>query len=80
MKKLETFFFKYFSESTKDNEDSWVRWAFALLLIVLALGAVITDQTGNLMASRVFLSVFNIIFVPFGVLWIIVWFYHNRKF
>ena len=79
MKKLEAFFFKYFSESTKDSEDSWVRWAFAILLLAIGMGVAITDSNGYEVAARVLVYIFNAIFVPFGVLWIIVWFYHNWR-
>jgi len=79
MRKLEQFWFKYFSYATKDNEDSWVRWAVATYLSGLASVGIIADVLGVKDLAEFSFTALLISFAIFGTLWIIVWIYHNIR-
>jgi hypothetical protein len=76
MRKLEEFWFKYFSRSTlNDDKTNWVRYIVYLILCIPAIIAVAADRMGR--DWRVPLYIFIGLFGTFAVLWIIVWIYHK---
>jgi len=79
MRKLEQFFFRYFSQSTQFSEDAWLRWAFYTFLFVLVAGGILNENLGAPIIAKIFFFSFAGIFTTFGILWIIVWFYHNWR-
>lgn len=80
MRRLEIFFFKYFSTSTIDNDDdNWLRYLVALILFTPALLGIVLDTTGRPISALLCFILFMALMVIFGVVWIIVFFYHNWR-
>lgn len=76
---LEEFYFKYFSGSTANSENGWVRYVvYGVMFIPLTLGLFFTI-IGLIDLARFFGNVLLIMLIPFAVVWIIVYFYHNWK-
>ena len=77
--KLEVFFFRYFSESTIDTKDWWVRYVFGgVMLIPMGLGFVFT-VLDKYIPAKICTLTFTGMLVVFSALWITVWFYHRHK-
>lgn len=74
---LEEMFFRFFSESTQYTKDGWVRFVVYILFVIPLVVAVVLDQTGH--DYRPAMVIFAALFLPFCILWIITWFYHNWK-
>jgi len=79
MRKLEQFFFRYFSTSTLYAEDAWVRWAPYSAMMALVAGGIFSESLGAPILAKILFFSFAGIFTTFGILWIIVWFYHNWR-
>lgn len=79
MKKLEQFFFRYFSAATQFSEDAWVRWTFYIFLVALVAGGIFSENLGAPILAKIFFYSFAGIYTTFGILWIIVWFYHKWR-
>jgi len=78
MKKLEQFFFRYYSYDTlNDDRYNWLRYVTAIIFLIPVVGAVVLDLLN--INCRIPLCVFMGLFLPFCVLWIVVWFYHNWR-
>jgi hypothetical protein len=77
MKKLEIFFFRYFSQETFGNKDGWVRNVVAIIMFIPFLTAFTLTVIGK--NAKIPTYIFMGLLVPFAVLWIIVWFYHNYR-
>ena len=78
MKRLEEFMFKYFSWSAfVSDKYGWVNYTlFGIFITPLIIG-VILDQLGKDYIPA--LIVFGCLFLPFCLVWITVWFYHNWR-
>jgi hypothetical protein len=78
MKKLEEFWFKYFSGSTKDDERyNWLRWTWYCFLLSLVLAGVILDCFNR--NWRVPIYTFLGLLVIFSGIWIAVWIYQRWR-
>jgi hypothetical protein len=77
MRKLETFFFRYFSFETLNTKDSWVRYTWAAILTSLAMIACILNATTG--KGQILILIFITLFTIFALLWILVFFYHNWR-
>jgi hypothetical protein len=77
MKKLEEFWFRYFSYSTINSKYGWVRYLwYVILLIPLVIGVVLDLFHKN---GHVPLFIFLGMFGSFAIVWMVVWFYHNWR-
>ena len=74
---LEEMFFRFFSESTQHTKDGWVRFVVYLVFLIPIVVGVVLDQIGKNYLPAI--TVFAVLFLPFCLLWIITWFYHNWK-
>jgi hypothetical protein len=79
MRKLEQFWFKYFSYATKDNEDSWVRYAVVAVFTLICAVAIYSDVQGYEALAEILFDTFLYLFLAFGITWIVVWIYHNIR-
>ena len=79
LRKLEEFYFRYFAQSTIESEDIWLRAMVSLTMILTALTAVVFDVLLLPKLARVTLFIFAGEMGIFGLLWIIVFFYHNWR-
>ena len=76
---LEEFYFKYFSSSAAHSKDGWVRYlVYGIMSIPFTLGFFFT-VIGFIDVARFFGNVLLIMLIPFAVVWIIVYFYHDWK-
>lgn len=76
---LENFYFKYFSGSTADSKDGWVRYVvYGIMFIPLVLGLFFT-VIGLIDLARFFGLVLMWMLLILAVPWIVVYFYHNHK-
>lgn len=76
---LEKFWFRYFSSSTLDSKDYWVRYiVYGIMMIPFSLGFLFTIlELSDLVGICSYILAGML--VPFAIVWIIVWFYHNWK-
>ena len=79
MQKLETFFFKYFSYATRNDENSWVRYALVAFFTIICACGIYCDVMGYENLAKVLFDSFLYLFTAFGILWIITWFYHKWR-
>lgn len=79
MRKLEQFWFKYFSYATKDDDNSWVRWAVATVFVLLSISGTVADMQGYEALAKILFDIFIILFTAFGFTWIVIWIYHNIR-
>jgi Flp pilus assembly protein TadB len=77
MYRLECWWFKYFSYATVESKDQWLRWVVYLAIFIPALTGCILDFL--FIGGFVFEMIAVGILVPFSILWITVYFYHNRR-
>jgi hypothetical protein len=77
MRKLEEFWFRYFSESTLNTKDCWVRYVVALILAFPYIVGILLDILGMDYTIPVLIGV--VLMVCFAALWITVWFYHENR-
>lgn len=76
---LENFYFKYFSSSTADTKDSWVRYVvFGVMLIPFVAGMWFT-AVGFMNLAQFFGDILFVLVTIFAVPWVIVYYYHNYK-
>lgn len=79
MRKLEAFWFKYFSYSTLGNEDDWVRYAVVVFLTAVAIAGITCDVLDKRTLAKVLLNSYGILLLLFGIIWIVIYFYHNYR-
>ncbi len=78
MKKLEQFWFRYYSQATVNNDnDNWLRYVTAIVLFIPAAIAVILDVLGG--NGTIPIIIFILLMVLFSITWIVVYFYHNWR-
>jgi hypothetical protein len=77
--KLEELWFKYFSSSTLDSKDCWVRYVvYGIMFIPFVFGFFFTI-IGYMDLARLCGWILVAMLVPFAVVWIIIWIYHYWK-
>lgn len=77
MRKLEIFWFRYFSYSTTDSKDGWVRWVVTgVMFFPAVIGAIMDINDRNALP---WIWIYIGLMVAFAVVWITVWFYHNWR-
>ena len=76
---LEDFFFKYFSSSTSDTKDSWVRYVVFGIMCIPFIAGIWFAVMGFINFALFFGKVLSIMLIPFAIIWIVVYFYHNYK-
>jgi hypothetical protein len=79
MRKLEQFWFRYFSEATLNTKSGWVRYAVAAFFGWTALLGVLFDVFGRHTPAKVLFIIFFLELLLFGLLWITAWVYHNWR-
>lgn len=79
LRKIEEFYFRYFAQLTIESEDIWLRAIISLIMILTALLAVVLDVLMLKQLARIVLFIFAGEMGVFGLLWIIVFFYHNWR-
>jgi uncharacterized membrane protein YhaH (DUF805 family) len=77
MRKLEQWWFRYFSYATKDNDDAWVRWLVMFILCVPCTIGCVLNLTHGKGQTWILISFFMLI--AFAIPWITVYFYHNYR-
>jgi hypothetical protein len=76
MKKLEELWFRFFSESTINTKDWWVRYVvYATMFLPMLTGVIINVVKGE-QFGLAWVLVGGGILVVFGIIWIVTWFYH----
>jgi hypothetical protein len=77
MRRLEEFWFKYYSTATACDENSWLRWmTYCIFSLPLLWASVANELGGNI---KIPLIIFLRMFLPFCLLWIIIWIYHTIR-
>lgn len=76
---LEEFYFKYFSESTADSDDGWVRYLIFGIMCVPPVSGFFFIILGFIDLARFFGSVCLCMLIIAAIVWIVVYFYHNYK-
>ena len=77
MRKLELFFFRYFSQETLDSKDGWVRRLVGLIMFVPFLIAFVLTIMWK--SAKVPTYIFMGMLIPFAIVWIVIFFYHNWR-
>jgi uncharacterized membrane protein YesL len=79
MRKLEEFWFRYFSQATEYTKDNWLRMTVAGVMLLTTLLGVIFDTFGYPRLAKVSFLLFSLEMIIFALLWITVFFYHNWR-
>lgn len=70
--------FRYYSFSTLgNNKDVWVRYITVIVFAIPIIVAIVLDQLK--LNYIIPLYIFMGLFLPFAVIWIIIWFYHKWR-
>ena len=78
MKKIEQFFFKYYSLSALENKQHvWVRYVTFAIFIFPIIIAIILDRLR--LNYKLPLIIFIILFGGFCIMWIITWVFHYLR-
>jgi hypothetical protein len=77
MRKIEQFWFKYFSYSTRNSEDCWLRYMVYLILFIPSAIGVGLDILGK--NGLIWIYIFCGLLIIFAIPWIIIFFYHNWR-
>jgi Flp pilus assembly protein TadB len=75
--KIERFYFKHFSSSTKDKKISWLVTIIFFVPFLVGLIGTILNANYNFLLIVTF--IFAIFLVIFAIPWIVVWYMHNRR-
>jgi hypothetical protein len=77
MRKLETWWFHYYSTATfYAGIDLWVRYLTVLILAFPAVIGIVLDLTDRPLGATLCFVLFGGLLVLFAILWMIVWIYH----
>jgi protein-S-isoprenylcysteine O-methyltransferase Ste14 len=77
MKKLEIFWFLYFSRYSEETSVWWVKYVVYVIMATPMLIGFIFTTLG--LDAKIPTYIFIILFVPFALVWIIVWIYHKYR-
>lgn len=72
MKKLEAFWFKYFSANTLNTSDGWVRQAVAGVMFIPFFIAFFFAVMNNMAVAKVFGLIYAGLLVSFAIVWLVV--------
>lgn len=79
MKKLEELWFRFFSESTLNSKDWWVRYVVWFIIALPMIIGVIINATHNFKGGLGWLLFGLGLLIVFAIVWIVVFYYHKWR-